>query len=116
MPHRISDDMRECIANCTECHAICVETIEHCLQMGGKHAEAHHIRTMIDCAQACQISADFMLRGSDLHPRTCGVCAEACERCAESCERLAGDDELMQRCAEVCRRCAASCREMASHP
>jgi hypothetical protein len=107
-------EMQECIDNCTQCHNICVETINHCLEMGGKHADATHIRILQDCAQACETSTDFMLRGSDLHPQTCGVCADACERCAESCEELADGDEQMLRCAAMCRTCAASCREMAS--
>jgi hypothetical protein len=114
MPHQISGEMRECIANCTECHNVCVETAAHCLALGGKHAEAHHIHLLLDCAQLCATSADLMLRGSELHGPTCGVCAEACERCAEDCERLAGGDELMLRCAAVCRRCAESCRRMAA--
>ena len=114
MPHQLSPEMRECIDNCTTCHAICVETANHCLEMGGKHAEASHIRTLLDCAQICATSADFMLRGSELHARTCGVCAEACERCAADCERLADGDELMLRCAQMCRRCAGSCRQMAA--
>ncbi len=114
MTHQMSTEMRDCISNCTECHNICVETASHCLKMGGEHAEASHIRKLLDCAQACATSADFMLRGSALHARTCGVCAEACERCAESCERLANGDEHMLRCAEICRQCAASCRAMAA--
>ncbi len=113
MAHQISTEMRNCITSCTECHAICVETAAHCLEMGGKHADASHIRTLLDCAQICATSADFMLRGSDLHPQVCAVCATACDRCAESCERLADGDELMARCAEVCRACAESCRRMA---
>jgi hypothetical protein len=104
--------MQECIDNCTRCHAICVETITHCLQKSAKHAQAGHVRLLLDCAQICATSADFMLRGSDLHPRTCGVCAEVCARCAEDCERMA-DDDMMRRCAEACRRCAESCRSMA---
>lgn len=114
MPHQISSEMRNCITNCSDCHNICVETAAHCLEMGGKHAEASHLRELLDCAQICATSADFMLRGSDLHSQTCGVCADACERCAESCERIADGDELMQRCAEFCRRCAESCRRMAA--
>ena len=114
MPHQISAEMRDCIANCTECHSICVETTTHCLHMGGEHASPEHIGVLLDCAQTCAVSADFMLRGSDLHGKTCGVCAEACERCAADCERLANGDELMLRCAEVCRRCADSCRKMAA--
>ena len=109
-----SDLMHECINNCTNCHNICMETVMHCLQMGGKHAEAVHIRLLLDCAEICATSANFMLRGSDLHPRTCAVCAEACERCADDCERIGPDDQMMQRCAEMCRRCADSCRRMAA--
>jgi hypothetical protein len=105
--------MAECIDNCSRCHAICVEMISHCLKKGGKHADPAHIRIMQDCAQICATSADFMLRNSDLHGSTCGVCAEACVLCAESCEALA-DDDMMRECAELCRRCAESCREMAA--
>lgn len=107
-----STHIQECIDNCTQCHNICVETIDHCLEMGGKHAGASHIRIMQDCAEICATSADFMLRGSDMHAKTCGVCADACERCAEDCERIADGDEQMLRCAGMCRTCAASCREM----
>jgi hypothetical protein len=110
----MGEQMQHCIQACTVCHGVCMETVAHCLKMGGKHAEANHIRTLLDCANICQTSADFMLRGSDFHGLTCGVCAEVCERCAESCDRF-GDDEMMKRCAEACRMCAQSCREMAEH-
>jgi hypothetical protein len=103
--------MQQCIDDCTQCHDICLETVNHCLQMGGKHAEAGHIRLMLDCAEICQTSANFMLRRSEVHGRTCGVCAEVCRRCAEDCERFS-DDEQMTACAEMCRRCSSSCEEM----
>lgn len=105
--------MQECIDSCTTCHAVCVETIDHCLHKGGRHAEAAHIRLLRDCAQICATSADFMLRNSDVHHLTCAVCAEVCSRCADDCERLA-DDHMMKRCADTCRRCAESCARMAS--
>lgn len=108
----IDAEMRDCIRECQACSAICLETVTHCLQTGGPHAEVTHIRTLLDCAESCQTAANFMLRGSDLHPRTCAVCSEACERCATSCEQFP-DDQMMQRCAAECRRCAASCRAMA---
>ena len=104
--------MQQCIEECLNCHRTCVETMQHCLEKGGKHAKAEHIRTLLDCAQICATSADFMLRGSDLHVHTCAACAAVCEACAKSCEEIA-DDAEMKRCADVCRRCAASCREMA---
>ena len=104
-------EMHHCIEQCTECHNVCVETLAQCLQHGGKHAEPAHIRLLMDCAEICQTSANFMLRGSDLHTRTCAVCAEVCERCAQECARF--DEEFMKHCADACRRCAASCRQMA---
>jgi hypothetical protein len=112
--HQISEDMQQCIDDCTTCHQVCLQTIQHCLGTGGKHAEQSHIRVMADCAQICAVGADFMLRDSNLHGRTCGVCAEACQRCADDCERIDGGDQQMKLCADACRRCAESCRKMAS--
>ena len=109
----VSPAMHDCIERCSDCHHVCMETVLHCLERGGEHAAADHIRALLDCAQACDGSRDFMLRGSPLHARACALCAEACDRCAESCESTADGDEQMQRCADECRRCAESCREMA---
>ncbi len=109
-----SEQMLVCIQNCQDCHRACLQTLAYCLRQGGRHAEPDHLRLLMDCADICLTSAAFMIRGSDLHGRTCGVCAEVCERCAEECERLAEGDEMMTRCAEVCRRCAESCRRMAT--
>ena len=114
MQGQMSQEMQQCIQNCTDCSNICTQTVTHCLGLGGKHAEAAHIRLLLDCAEICRTSADFMLRGSDLHGRTCGVCAEVCQRCTEDCERIAGNDAMMKACAETCRRCADSCQRMSS--
>lgn len=117
MPHQEkSGEMQQCIENCQNCHAVCLETISHCLQTGGEHASAEHIKLLQDCVQICQTSADFMLRMSDYHPQTCGVCADVCEACADECEKMATGDaaEFMQRCADACRKCAESCRRMSS--
>ncbi len=110
----MTDEMQMCIQNCTLCYQICSLMITHCLEKGGAHSSPKHIQALQDCAGACAVSADFMIRGSDLHSRFCGVCAEACIACAVSCEALA-DDEMMKTCADVCRRCADSCQQMASH-
>jgi hypothetical protein len=104
--------MQECIQNCKDCHAVCVQTVLYCLQQGGPHAESGHLQALLDCAQMCQTSEDFMLRSSPLHSQTCGVCAQACLRCAQSCEQF-GSDQQMQTCVQLCRRCAQSCQEMA---
>lgn len=112
--HAMNQEMQECINNCQNCHAVCLETISHCLEMGGEHASAKHIGLLQDCAQICATSADFMLRMSNYHSQTCGVCAAICQACAEECERMATGDaaDVMQRCADACRKCAESCRRM----
>jgi hypothetical protein len=109
---RHEDAMQRCIARCLECYRVCVEALRHGLLHGGPQADATHVRLLLDCIDICRTSADFMLRASDLHPRTCAVCAEVCQRCSDDCARF-GDDPIMQRCAEVCRECAESCRQMA---
>lgn len=117
MPQTITADpkVKQCAELCQECHAVCVETVAHCLEQGGKHAEAEHIGLLMDCAQICLVSGDYMFRGSPRHGLTCGVCASVCEDCAQDCERIDPRDQAMKRCAEICRRCAESCREMADH-
>lgn len=111
--HRIDSELRECIELCRKCQDICLETIQHCLEIGGKHAAADHLRLLISCAEICDTSAKFMLLGSTLHNRVCDVCAMVCDACAGSCDRLA-TDETMRQCAAECRRCAESCRQMAT--
>jgi hypothetical protein len=110
--HR-SQAMNDCIDNCTSCHAICLETLNHCLGTGGEHAANAHIALLSACADICAISADTMLRGAAVHPVICGACAEVCSQCADSCERF-GDDAEMKRCADICRRCAETCAAMAA--
>ena len=103
--------MQENIVECDSCHDLCVETIGYCLSMGGRHADPAHVKLMMDCAEICQTTADFMLRDSSLYRAVCAVCADVCEACAGSCAALDGAE--MAACTEACRRCAAACRAMA---
>jgi hypothetical protein len=106
--------MERCIENCSNCQRTCLETAAR--HFRGEHTptlEETHVRLLLDCAQICSTSADFMMRGSAMHGHTCGACAAICERCADECERM-GEDPYMAACAEICRRCAESCREMAT--
>lgn len=110
--HAVADpDMRKCIEACEYCHDICLESaMNHCLESGGEHVEPRHFRLMMNCAEICQTSANFMLSSSSLHGQVCKVCAEVCEACAQSCQQL-GD---MEDCVKACRHCAESCRQMAA--
>jgi len=83
--------------------------MNRCLELGGKHVEPQHFRLMMNCAEICRTTADFMLSSSSMHARICAACAEVCEACAQSCEQVGN----MQECVQACRRCATSCRQMA---
>jgi hypothetical protein len=129
---------QDCIEQCTRCHNVCMETFNYSLWLGGRYNESVHLRLLLDCAEICQTSANFMLRGSDLHRETCSTCAVVCENCAQDCERYAVPgtgqgaamshhsgraepskekmDEQMKHCAKVCRECTESCRQMAAMP
>jgi hypothetical protein len=103
----------DCLNECIECHNMCTETLVHCLEKDGGRSGRSHMRLLMDCADICQISANYLLRGSDLHRITCRACADICDRCAEACANFKNDDQ-MQNCAEVCWSCAASCQQMAA--
>lgn len=113
MPHHTTSAMAACITNCLDCHRICLETVQHCLKMGGQHADAQHIGLLLTCADICQTSANAMLLGTAAHRHTCAACAEICAECAQACAAM-GDDATMKACADACRRCVESCRQMAA--
>jgi len=112
-PHR-DDEMTKCIQLCRDCHAMCTQTIAHCLKLGGRHATPDHIRLLADCAQMCATSADYMLRESPFHDRICRLCSDLCTQCGKDCEHVSADDQMVKQCIEMCHKCAASCERMAS--
>lgn len=108
----IDPAVRRCIDECVRCHEVCLSTVAYCLEQSGQHAGESHITLLLDCADICHTSADFMLRGSDEHGRICAACAAVCQRCAEDCDQFLGD-EVMHACADGCRTCADLCEQMA---
>ena len=104
--------MEQCIENCTNCHRICLETAaRHFHGESAPRLEEALVRLLLDCAEICRTTADFMIRGSDQYQHTCRACAAICAHCADECDRQ-GEDPYLSACAEICRRCAASCLEM----
>ncbi len=112
MTNTMAEATEECIQDCIECNRTCMETLTHCLQAGGAKANAEMVQLLLDCAQICQTTADFMIRSSPRHTRLSTVCADICGLCATSCAGFKDDPE-MQICADVSRRCDESCRQVA---
>ena len=112
--HHSEDEMTKCAQLCHDCQALCLQTIRHCLKLGGRHAAPEHMGLLVDCAELCETTAHYLLRESPLHARLCALCAEVCRQCADNCVQVGGDDAILKPCAELCRRCAASCEHMGS--
>ena len=111
MVQNMKELMQRCIQHCIETANICEQTIQHCLQKGGKHADPDHLRLLRDCAESCTMSAGMMSRQSTFQAKHCRLCAEICRACAESCEQF-GDDPQMKACAEACRLSESTCAQM----
>ena len=112
---QMSQDMQRCIDECTACHQVCLRTIQHCLGMGGKHAEQAHVRVMADCAQICARQRGLHaphVRPAPPHVRRVRRGVPAVRRRLRPGRRR--QDQQMKQCADACRRCAESCRKMAS--
>ena len=107
------DAIQHCIEECLNCHAACTMTAQYVLGEGGEMADPGVVGVLLDCAEICQTSANFLLRGSPYHGSTCAACAEVCRACEEAC-RAFGDDEQLAHCADMCASCAESCEEMAA--
>lgn len=97
------------IRNTQDCEAICVQTGQYCLEVGGDHAAPSHVKILQDCADICAATARILLRGS--HQQVLEACATLCELCAASCEKFVGDPQ-MKACANQCLLCAAACRQV----
>ena len=100
-------EMQQCIQDCLDCHAVCMQTAEACRQAGGEHAHDEHVYMLLDCADMCLTAAHFMQHNSPLYGYTCQACMQVCNHCAGECERMGDND-----CANACRTCAQSCEQL----
>jgi hypothetical protein len=109
-----STEMQQCIDNCLSCHATCEATFRYALSTDHLETDRTQMLRLLDCAEICRTSADFLLRNSGQHHATCTACAAICAECAEWCARLQRD-AILKQCGLVCEACAVSCEGMAKH-
>lgn len=108
---RITPEVRQAISDCLACYSTCTETLGYCVEKGGVLVAPELLRRLRDCAELCRVSADFMLRGSELAQRLCALSAEAATACAQACAAIAADAQL-HACQDACLRCATSCKKV----
>jgi hypothetical protein len=114
-PSRIlTREMEEGIQDCLQCHRICLRTFSHLrtLELDAELAEPEQLNLLLDCADLCRVSADFMLRISELHVQVAELCCKACRRCQQLCELPSGEDPIVLEYAATCARCANSCKRV----
>lgn len=104
---------QECQENCENCYRICIQTVVHATRQTDHPLHESHLRLLMDCADICHTCANFLLRGSDMHPPVCRACATICEFCAEFCGEGRGDAQI-RLCEQVCLRCSESCAQLAA--
>ena len=103
-----SDGASSCIEACNDCNRVCLQHVQHCLTLGGEHAEADHIAMLLTCASVCRATAELVALDSEWHATMCDLCSQVCEECADGCEELGEMDD----CVQACQRCAEECRAM----
>jgi len=106
-----TDKHQACIDVCNKWVQACYECFNECLQEPDIQARDKCIRSLIECAQMCQMSAGLMSLNASMAKEHCKLCAEICKMCAKECDKF--KDDHCKQCADVCRMCADECRKMA---
>lgn len=104
---------QEAIRSTQDCEALCAQVIQHCLEVGGAHADASHLRLLQDCVDICEATRKIFQRRSPHFSELSFACASICEAAAAACERFIGDAQ-MKACANQCRLSAIACRQLVS--
>jgi hypothetical protein len=100
------------VAECMECHRLCMEAVSYCLRQGGDYAEENHIKLLLNCSQICMTAVDFMIRGCESLQQVCEITAYLCERTVVSCQRWAETDAVLKQCMNQCSRCGEHNRKV----
>lgn len=101
---------QECIDRCLACQRGAIMTLTHLRDLGGVHIDPVRVRCLLDCADACQVAATFMMRGSYRLLEMCAVAARICRDAAERCDGT--NVEQLRKLVDACRSCETSCREL----
>ncbi|WP_433224396.1 four-helix bundle copper-binding protein [Microtetraspora malaysiensis] len=109
---KITAEMQRCIDKCMEVHSCCEQTMTHCLQRGGKHADMAMMGALMDCSDMTRICGDMMMRQSPMAMEMASLCARAADKCAEMAMSMSDGDPMMQKCANTCHEFVQMARKM----
>jgi hypothetical protein len=98
-----------CVRALRACHDICLRaaTVDR-LMISGLPVPANHIRSMLDCAEICQVAANFLVRDSDNYVRICYEAAVICRELASMSEKFDNNMNVVA----ACNACASACDDL----
>lgn len=103
-------DHREAHDAARACHVAAMDALRVSLSSGWDPDARDRVTMLLDTADICRTTGDFLQRGSVHVPDVCRTCAIVCGECRDECERL-GAEELSA-CAEACDRCVRACSRL----
>jgi hypothetical protein len=105
--------LREALVALQDCELTCTSCADACLGEKEVQSLVRCIRTNLDCADICAVTARTLARQTEpslaLVRRQLEACEAACRACEAECEQHAHHHEHCRVCAEACRRCAEAC-------
>lgn len=112
-----NDVLIRAIEQILECAEVCQVCADACLAEDMVAELRQCIRTDLDCADICAVTARLAARrtGSNeaLIVEALRLCERACALCAHECEKHADMHQHCRICAATCRACEAACRDAA---
>ncbi|NYH42965.1 hypothetical protein HNR22_002692 [Micromonospora jinlongensis] len=100
----------------TDCAQACTACADACLSEDMVADLTKCIRTDLDCADICTITARVLSRhtgyDANLSRSLLEACATACRSCGDECARHADMHEHCRICADACRACERACRDL----
>lgn len=106
----MANEYQSCIDACYQCAEACDRCAVSCLQEPHLEMMRACIKTDMECAALCRVTAQLLSLESEQVKQVCRICADACRACAEECSKHQHDH--CQQCAAECRRCAEVCMQM----
>ena len=106
--HRENEKHKALIKTLLDCAMACENCAAACLTES--HSGMNKCVSMdIDCADICFLAAKLLERNSAIAHEFLLICEKACRMCAEECSKH--DHEHCKKCAAACNECAEACHK-----
>ncbi len=104
-------DTDACARACLEAALRCQEARAYASAQGGRLAERKLLDLLLDCTEACELTARWVQRESAFQGDLAAVCATICKSCEAACAER-GSEAPLKACASACRKCFDVCLRM----